>query len=228
LKYTPIKTQSWRPAGSTLRAMLSVSFVLLAVGCATKIEPITEAEFTERAARDKRIIAQTVPLDQALLFGTAAAHALANNLDIRLAAFDAVLARGQVDLTDLQKLPTLVRNAGYTFRDPPGTNADKVVLRQFPGMALAASLAGPGFTPLSKGADSAVRPSGGILTSRTGFIACRRHCMSPAHGYCIADGKHWTTLRARIRSRLASDTGSARKSPRSFAALTSRPPLTKG
>lgn len=126
MKHTPIKAWSWQSTGARSRAALPVLLMLLAGGCATKIEPISDAEFAERAARDKRLIAQTVPLDQALHFGTAAAHALANNLDIRLAAFDAVLARGQVDLTDLQKLPTLVRNAGYTFRDPPGTNADKV------------------------------------------------------------------------------------------------------
>lgn len=100
--------------------------MLFLTGCATQITPFSEEEFSSRAARDKQVIAQTVSLDRPLDFGTAAAHALANNLDIRLAAFDAVLARGQVDLTDLQKLPTLVRNAGYTFRDPPGTNADKV------------------------------------------------------------------------------------------------------
>jgi outer membrane protein TolC len=104
----------------------ALACALLISGCATTPEPFTDQEFAARAARDKRIIAQTVPLDQALYFGTAAAHALANNLDIRLAAFDAVLARGQVDLADLQKLPTLVRNAGYTFRDPPGQTADKV------------------------------------------------------------------------------------------------------
>lgn len=113
------------PRQAMLRAAALAVAAALA-GCATRIEPISDTEFAARAVRDKRIISQTVPLDQALQFGTAAAHALANNLDIRLAAFDAVLARGQVDLADLQKLPTLVRNAGYTFRDPPGTTADKV------------------------------------------------------------------------------------------------------
>jgi hypothetical protein len=52
-------------------------------------------------------------------------------------------------------------------------------------MALAASLAGPGFTPLSKGADWP-QASGGILTSRADFIALRRHCMSLVHAHCLA------------------------------------------
>jgi len=117
---------SGRIAGhlSVLLAAPLVAF--LTAGCATRIEPFTDGEFAARASRDKQLIAQTVRLDKPLDFGTAAAHALANNLEIRLAAFDAVLARGLVDLTDLQKLPTLVRNAGYNFRDPPGTPSDRI------------------------------------------------------------------------------------------------------
>ena len=115
-----------RFANCRVRRLLPLAAALLLAGCATKIEPFSEAEFAARAAHDKKIISQTLSLDKPLDFGTAAAHALANNLDIRLTAFDAVLARGMVDLTDLQKLPTLVRNAGYTFRDPPGQDADKV------------------------------------------------------------------------------------------------------
>ena len=96
-------------------------------GCATVPEPLTGPEIATRAASDKRLLKQTVvPVDRALTFSEAAAHALANNLDIRSASLDAVLARGQVDLADLQKLPGLVRNAGYTWRDPPGNAADKV------------------------------------------------------------------------------------------------------
>jgi hypothetical protein len=37
-----------------------------------------------------------------------------------------------------------------------------------------------------KGADSAARPSGGILTSRAGLIALFQHCISPSHARCLA------------------------------------------
>jgi hypothetical protein len=62
--------------------------------------------------------------------------------------------------------------AGLWGRLQPASAGERVqtplskLLRQFPGMALAASLAGPGFTPLSKGADSRESASGGILTSQ--------------------------------------------------------------
>ena len=100
--------------------------VLLA-GCVTVPEPLTREEIATRAAGDKRLLKQTVvPVDRPLSFSEAAAHALANNLDIRAANMDAVIQRGAVDLADLQKLPGLVRNAGYTWRSPAGNATDKI------------------------------------------------------------------------------------------------------
>ena len=100
-------------------------------GC-TALEPLTRLEVFDRTARDKAAInsvsivsgAETSP-ERPLPFAGAVAYALANNLDIRLARLDAVIARGNLDLTDMGKLPSLLISAGYTFRNPPGSSSDK-------------------------------------------------------------------------------------------------------
>jgi outer membrane protein TolC len=52
-------------------------------------------------------------------------RALDQNLEIRLSGMEALIARGTVDLADLGMLPSLTYQAGYTKRDPPGSDSDK-------------------------------------------------------------------------------------------------------
>ncbi|MFO1318243.1 MAG: TolC family protein [Burkholderiales bacterium] len=80
----------------------------------------TERDVARRAARHLQVIrAQSpVPLGP-LTFEDAVARALAFNLDLRVAALEEAVARGNVDLADLDKLPDLLLTAGYTHRDKP-------------------------------------------------------------------------------------------------------------
>ena len=107
----------------------SVCFGVLTclAGC-TSLEPLSQAEVFTRVATDKATLNATVQAlkdGRPLTFGDLLALALANNLDVRLARLDAAIAQGNLDLTDTAKLPSLLINAGYTFRDPPGTLSDK-------------------------------------------------------------------------------------------------------
>lgn len=114
-----------RPSRRAACATLVAACTL--VGCTTILEPLTSAEIAARSNLDRAAMRQTrLTGDSALTFGAAIAHALANNLDLRIASLDAVIARGTVDLSDLGKMPALLRSAGYTWRDPPGAASDKL------------------------------------------------------------------------------------------------------
>lgn len=114
------------PAGFWAKSVC-LGTVTLLTGCTT-LEPLTQADVFARVAKDKATLNATVQVlksGQSLTFADLVTLALANNLDVRLARLDTAIAQGNLDLTDMAKLPSLLINAGYTFRDPPGTLSDK-------------------------------------------------------------------------------------------------------
>lgn len=117
----------WRPARAPVVRAFLVAIVAagLAAGCA-ELRPLTQAQVAERVVRHRDIIrAAPSEIDQPLTLGGAVARAINYNLDLRVAALEQVIARGNVDLADLDKLPRIVLSAGYTRRDrASGVNTD--------------------------------------------------------------------------------------------------------
>ena len=110
-----------------LRAATLAAFALLASGCATLPSPLTQSEIAARVQRDLTLLAaEPLPGPGPYTLQALQARALAQNLDLRLAALDALVARGELDLADLAKLPQLAFTAGYTSRNPPGSANDRI------------------------------------------------------------------------------------------------------
>jgi outer membrane protein, multidrug efflux system len=111
---------------------LAATGVLMLAACTSLPDRVNERELVQKGGQ-AREAARTNPLPEAapLSLSQAAARALAQNLDLRMADLEGVIALGAIDLADLGKLPQLVRNAGYTDREPPGdetngTPGDKI------------------------------------------------------------------------------------------------------
>ena len=90
---------------------------LLLTGCTIAPKPFTEAENAARVAADRaalfesqEMISGPVTLEEAL------ARALKYNLDQRLKLMEEAVARRQLDVAEMNLLPDVVANAGYSQR----------------------------------------------------------------------------------------------------------------
>ena len=110
-----------------LRGALAAFLVFILAGCSTSPVPLTDSEVSARVQRDRSLLAaQPMPGPGPYTLQALQARALAQNLDLRIAALDALVARGELDLADLARLPQLTFTAGYTTRDPPGNASDRI------------------------------------------------------------------------------------------------------
>ncbi len=101
--------------GVTLAALVAMSLT----ACGTvQVQPLTADELLEQAARDRQAAAAEVPpIAGKLSMDEAVARALKYNLDRRTRMMEEALALNQLDVANLDMLPRLMANAGYTWRD---------------------------------------------------------------------------------------------------------------
>ena len=106
---------------ATRAAKLSLSLLSVAVlaACGTiQPQPLAEAPQAKQVADDRRAAREGVePIQGPLTLEEAQARALKYNLERRVKMMEEALALGQLDLTRLDMLPTLLAQAGYTRRD---------------------------------------------------------------------------------------------------------------
>lgn len=98
--------------------LLILSFLFSAGGCAVKPEPLTEEEHHNRLLADKAELAELYSLPEGPVdIYEAVARTIKYNLDNRLARMEAAFALEQLEAAQLQMLPRLALNAGYTLRN---------------------------------------------------------------------------------------------------------------
>lgn len=112
----------------------TVAVALFLAGCGTvKPEKIPASEVASRVQADQQLIYRAQdPLRGPVTFSTALARALKYNLDYRLKLMESALSRGLLDVANMDLMPRLVVEAGYSSRnnDSGGTSIgieDRVV-----------------------------------------------------------------------------------------------------
>lgn len=94
-----------------------LAIILIQAGCAVKPEPLTLKENLDRAREDKQLIRHEMkPVTGPLTLPEAIARALQYNFDNRMAMMETVLQDKQLTVANLEMLPKLAANAGYTSR----------------------------------------------------------------------------------------------------------------
>jgi len=100
---------------------LSVCLVLTGVvlsGCSVKLQPFGVEELeAKREARLEQFTANQEAITQPVTLYDAMARAIKYNLDYKVELYEEALRRSESDLVNLDKLPRLVANAGYSNRD---------------------------------------------------------------------------------------------------------------
>ena len=88
-------------------------------GCGTvQVQPLAQDTLEQQAARDREAaLANVPPLAGKLSMDEAIARALKYNLDRRTRLMEEALAMNQLDTANLDMLPRVMSNAGYTWRD---------------------------------------------------------------------------------------------------------------
>lgn len=107
-----------RPRLTVLSASLLAAAVLALSACSTVTPaPMTQAALTETNAADRDAMRQKVePIKGPLTLDEAMARALKYNLDRRARLMEEALALRQLDTTQLDMLPRLMAQAGYSNR----------------------------------------------------------------------------------------------------------------
>ncbi|MEO0387569.1 MAG: TolC family protein [Pseudomonadota bacterium] len=97
-------------------------------GCAVAPNPLSLSEQTQRAFTDvARISADAVPLTKPLTLDEAIARGLLYNLDAKVQIMDQALQGAQLSVANLNMLPTLAANAGYTIRTTPNASVSETL-----------------------------------------------------------------------------------------------------
>jgi outer membrane protein TolC len=88
-------------------------------GCGTvQVQPLAQDTLEQQTARDREAaLANVPPLAGKLSLDEAIARALKYNLDRRTRLMEEALAMNQLDTANLDMLPRVMSNAGYTWRD---------------------------------------------------------------------------------------------------------------
>jgi outer membrane protein TolC len=115
------------PNCSPLRPTPFIAHRLLAAACAAamlsacgtvQVTPLSTDELQRQVAMDRTSAqADVPPVVGALSMDEAVARALKYNLDRRTRLMEEALAMHQLDVTNLDMLPRVMANAGYTWRD---------------------------------------------------------------------------------------------------------------
>jgi len=100
---------------------LSVSLVLTGIllsGCSVKLQPFGAEELeAKREARLEQFTANQEAITRPVTLYDAMARALKYNLDYKVELYEEALRSSEADLANLDKLPRLVANAGFSNRD---------------------------------------------------------------------------------------------------------------
>jgi len=100
-----------------LLALACAAAVLSACG-SVQVKPLTADELQRQVALDRAAAqADVPPVTGALSIDEAVARALKYNLDRRTRLMEEALAMNQLDAANLDMLPRVMANAGYTWRD---------------------------------------------------------------------------------------------------------------
>lgn len=100
-----------------LLALHGLMVVFLVAGCSNYDNVISRNERTVRIENDKNaIFATQEPVRRSITLCEAMARAMKYNLDLRLKAADAILARGDFNASEFDMLPGIVASAGYLSR----------------------------------------------------------------------------------------------------------------
>lgn len=102
---------------TTLSAIAAAAMLLSACGT-VQVQPLTDTDVRQQAAADRQAaFADVPPLAGKLSMDEAVARALKYNLDRRTRLMEEALAMNQLDTANLDMLPRVMANAGYTWRD---------------------------------------------------------------------------------------------------------------
>ncbi|WP_130470126.1 TolC family protein [Candidatus Magnetaquicoccus inordinatus] len=96
------------------------SAALLLGSCTVVPEPINQQERWQRMVQDRQAVFKNVqPITRALTLSDAMARAILYNLDHKLKRMEETLASGQSDMAEMELLPRLTVQAGYSSRNNP-------------------------------------------------------------------------------------------------------------
>lgn len=121
-----MSTFAFRPARLSLVMPKQIAVVMagafaaaLLTGCGTvQVQPLSADAVQQQAASDRKAAyANVPPIVGKLTMDEAVARALKYNLDRRTRLMEEALAMNQLDSANLDMLPRVMANAGYTWRD---------------------------------------------------------------------------------------------------------------
>ena len=97
---------------------------LILAGCAVSPEPISNQQLQSIGKQDRaRAEALVPPLNAPLTLEACVARALKYNLNHRVTLFEEALAAGQLEASMYDMMPSLLANAGYTWRSNDNTRS---------------------------------------------------------------------------------------------------------
>ncbi len=106
------------PRKAAVFAMTAMAAALLSACGTVQVQPLSVDAVQKQAALDRQAaVANVPPVTGKLTMDEAIARALKYNLDRRTRLMEEALAMNQLDTANLDMLPRLVANAGYTWRD---------------------------------------------------------------------------------------------------------------
>ena len=121
LQYFLIPKQNSRPI---LCSLLSV----LLIGCAVDVSPLTEGERSKIVEEDRaKIFDASKPTSDSITIYDAVARALKYNLQHRANLMAEKISQGSLDLANLDMLPELAANVGYTDRSNKAASSSQSV-----------------------------------------------------------------------------------------------------
>ena len=100
-----------------ISTVLVITGVMLS-GCSVKLQPLNIEELEAKSeARLEQFTANQEAITRPITLHEAMARALKYNLDYKVELYEEALRSSEADLVNLDKLPRLVANAGYSNRD---------------------------------------------------------------------------------------------------------------
>jgi len=122
-----MKTKRSKLTQVNLKLMFVTGLLAFTVGCATKVDPVTDEERFSRVTDDlASMFNGQEPLSGPITIGEAIARALSYNLDHRLKRMETALAVRKYEFDRTGMLPRIIADAGYSKRsnDPGARSVD--------------------------------------------------------------------------------------------------------